>query len=458
MLGLTTEEVLAMIDAGESELVEFKESFGDEALETIGAFSNTRGGTVFIGVKDSGEVCGLHIGKKTLEDMANRIHDATDPRLHPSLSIMQYGKKSLIVILVAPATRSPVSIRGRYFRRSGRTNQRMSHEEIMQRMVASTGKSWDAMVEPNTTIEDLDNERIEQFIQAVNKIGRRPIPKQVLGHEFLRKMELICDGTPTRAALLLFGKNPESYFSSAFLKMGRFRSPTLIVDDREAHGTLFDQLEEATNWFRERLETAFIISGKPERDVHWEYPLSAIREAVVNVLCHREYESHTHSQIRLYDDRLEIWNPGGLPSSLTPDLLLREHDSIPRNRKIAEAFFFAGLIERWGSGTLRMATELEAAGMPLPTFTSESGRFRLIFHKETNTEDRLRNMGLSERQLLAVFYLKEHKTISNTEYQKIAGVSKRTASRELKELKSKNILVSQGQGSRGRGKIYTLKN
>jgi ATP-dependent DNA helicase RecG len=189
--------------------------------------------------------------------------------------------------------------------------------------------------------------------------------------------------------------------------------------------------------------------------VVWEYPLSAIREAVTNILCHRDYTSHAHSQIRLYDERLEIWNPGGLPSSLTPDLLLREHDSIPRNRKIAEAFFFAGLIERWGSGTLRMATELEAAGMPLPTFTSESGRFRLTFHREVLAEDRLRNKGLSERQLLAVAYTKEHETISNSDYQTIAGVSKRTASRELNELKLKDILVAEGV--RGRGTIYRLK-
>lgn len=455
MLEISTARFLEMIDAGESEVVEFKESFGDAALETIGAFSNTRGGALFIGVKDSGEVCGVQIGKKTLEDIANRVVEATDPRIQPSLSIVQRGKKSLIVILVTEVTGAPVSVRGRYFRRSGRTNQRMSHEEIMQRMITSMGLSWDAFIEPATTLEDLDSECIDRFILAVNKVGRRPVPRQTSDYEFLRKMELIRDGIPTRAALLLFGKNPESYFPSAFLKMGRFRSPTLIVDDREVHGTLFDQLDKATSWFRERLETAFIISGEPEREVRWEYPLSAIREAVTNVLCHRDYTSHAHSQIRLYDDRLEIWNAGSLPSPLTPDLLLREHDSIPRNRKIAEAFFFAGLIERWGSGTLRMASELEAAAMPLPTFSSEQGRFRLTFHRQILTEDLLKSMGLSKRQLLAISYVKAHETISNAEYQSIAGISKSTATRELKELKLKDILLSEGVV--GRGTVYRLK-
>lgn len=455
MQDVTTNQLLELIVSGESEHVEFKESFGDKALETIGAFSNAQGGTLFIGVTDFKDICGVQVGEKTLEDIANRIQEATDPRLQPSLLVCKHGKKSVIIVKVSAGTGAPISVRGRYYRRSGRTNQRMSHEEIMQRMVASTGLSWDAYLEPGTTLDDLDSKCIDRFVQAVKRVGRRPVPESAQDGEFLRKMDLIRDETPTRAALLLFGKNPESYFDSAFLKMGRFRSPTLIVDDREAHGTLFDQLNEATNWFRERLETAFVISGKPQRDVVWEYPLSAIREAVTNILCHRDYTSHAHSQIRLYDERLEFWNAGGLPPSLTPDLLLREHDSIPRNRKIAEAFFIAGLIERWGSGTTRMAAELEEAGMPLPTFTPEPERFRLTFHREVFAADRLKNMGLSERQILAVAHTKTHETISNAEYQTITGVSKRTATRELNELKEKNVLVVEGVG--GRGTVYRLK-
>lgn len=164
-----------------------------------------------------------------------------------------------------------------------------------------------------------------------------------------------------------------------------------------------------------------------------------------------ELNWNPHSNLPEY----AIWNAGGLPPSLTPDLLLREHDSIPRNRKIAEAFFYAGLIERWGSGTTRMAAELETVGMPLPEFNSEPGRFRLTFYREFFTDDRLKSMGLSERQLLAVAHVKAHETISNTDYQTITGVSKRTASRELNELKLKAILVTEGV--RGRGTIYRLK-
>jgi ATP-dependent DNA helicase RecG len=107
----------------------------------------------------------------------------------------------------------------------------------MQRIAASSGKSWDGVVEKSADLTSLDNGIIQQFIGAVKKSGRRPIPEQISEQEFLRKMELVQDGHPTRATILLFGKNPGSFFPSAFLKMGRFRSPVYIVDDREVHGS-----------------------------------------------------------------------------------------------------------------------------------------------------------------------------------------------------------------------------
>ena len=219
--------------------------------------------------------------------------------------------------------------------------------------------SWDAIEEPTATLDHLNKLQIYNLLQKVKEKGRKSIPDKLSQLEFLRKLEFICNEAPTRASLLLFGNNPESFFSSAFLKLGRFRTPTHIVDDREIHGNLFEQLEGAMSWFRERLETEFVIKGKPEREIKWEYPLNAIREAVINAICHRDYTSQAHTQIRLYDDHLKIWNAGSLPPSLTPEKLLIEHDSIPRNRKIAEAFFYCGLIEQWGSGTLRIIEELQ---------------------------------------------------------------------------------------------------
>ena len=305
-------------------------------------------------------------------------------------------------------------------------------------------------------MSDLDLSLIERFLLAANKLGRRPVPTEASPEELLRKLELLRDGTPTRAAILLFGNSPETFFPSAFLKIGRFRSPTIITDDRESHGSLIKQLDEAMAWFRNRLTTEFVIDGKPEREVRWEYPLNAIREALVNILCHRDFSSGAHSQIRLYDDRLEFWNAGALSPPLTTELLFQEHDSIPRNRKIAEIFFYMGLIERWGSGTLRIAEELENADLPKPEFISESGRFKLILHKKRLPAQEPGMKDLSERQHQAIAYLKEKGSITNAEYQKVTGAAKRTATRDLNELLQKGILDTEG-GERGPGKLYRLK-
>lgn len=453
-MDISSDKLHSLISSGESETLEFKESFGDEALETIGAFSNARGGVLLIGVKDSGEICGYNSGKNNLEEFANRIQNVTDPRLQPSISMLQYNHKNIITIQVLARSGAPVSVRGRYFRRLGRTNQRMSHEEIMQGMILNTGISWDTFLEPSATLKDLDSDLIRRSIEAIKETGRRPISEQVNEYEFLRKMRLIQDEVPTRAALLLFGKDPEHFFSSAFLKLGRFRSPIHIIDDREVHGSLIDQLDNAMAWFRERLTTEFSFSGKPRRDVRWEYPLNAIREAVINLLVHRDYTNAAHSQIRLYDDHLEFWNSGSLPPPLTPEILLSEHDSLPRNRKIAEFFFYMGLIERWGSGTIRMASELQSIGLPKPKFESGSGRFCVVFSKQLVKNKLFEKHDLSDRQLIGIEFIKQHGKIANTDYQKITGVSRRTALRDLKDLKLKGIVVSNA--TTGRGQEYRL--
>lgn len=304
MIHLSTKEIANIIAKGESETIEFKETLNNEAIETIGAFANARGGIILIGVRDNGTICGFQTGRKSLEDIAHRVQEVTDPRLQPSLTIVSLEGQNILVIQVEKSSGVPISVRGRFFKRSGRTNQRMSHEEIMRRMVKSSGLSWDVQPEIDATLKDIDTQLVKRFTEASNQLGRRPVPEQAIIKEILEKLDLIQDGTPTRAALLLFGHQPNKFFPSAFLKLGRFRSPTVIVDDREVYGSLIHQLDETMSWFRERLATEFTIAGKPEREVRWEYPLNAIREAVINLLCHRDYTNGAHSQIRLYDDHL----------------------------------------------------------------------------------------------------------------------------------------------------------
>lgn len=160
------------------------------------------------------------------------------------------------------------------------------------------------------------------------------------------------------------------------------------------------------------------------------------------------------SRLCCYDDRLEIWNPGGLIHGLHLDDLLKFHRSIPRNVLISDAFFYSGLIENWGTGTIRIVSLLTAAGMPPAEFSSNGLDLKVMFHKDLLTHEQLKKMGLSERQIRAVAFTKEHGKISNSQYQELTSVSKPTASRELREMKSKGILKSIG--TRGAGSTYKI--
>lgn len=445
-----------LIIRGESETLEFKRSFGTETIESLGAFANAEGGIVLVGVEDDGTICGVTVGKRTIEDWAHQIREATDPRLLPSIYVASIGARTCGVISVQRSAGAPVSVRGLFLRRVGRSNQRMSHAEIMQRLWTTSGLSWDAGAEPGASLDDLNMEEVRHYVNQVKRLGRRPVPEGTSEVEFLERLKLLDAGVPTRSALLLFGRDPLKHFPAAYVKLGRFRSPTLIVDDRRVDGSVLRQIDECMTWFRERFQTEFVITGAPQREVIWEYPLEAVREAMINALCHRDYRSNTNVQIRLSDDHLEIWNPGELPTNLTTADLLREHDSVPRNRLLADCLFFCGLIENWGSGTIRMAEALTAAGLPLPEFdTKTHGRFRVVLRSDRITEESLQRLALSEKQMKAVTWLRsEGQVLTNERYQEIFTVSKRTASSDLRVLVDKGILEKHGKT--GKGTYYTL--
>lgn len=445
----------------EGQRLEFKQSFGREALETIGAFANAEGGDLLIGVRDDGHVVGLTIGQNTLEEWAQKIQGKVQPRLLPSMSVQTHGGRAVVVVTVERSD-APVCVDGRFIKRVGPTNQIMGPEEVRQRLLTSGRFTWDSKLEEGATLADLDEEKVWSFIARLKKLKRRPVPEDSDVWSVLDKLKLTEYGQPTRAALLLFGKSTRNFYPLAYIKAGRFRSPIDIVDDKEFHGGLFEQIENTMSWFRDRLETRLVI-GQPkisgslaEREEIWQYPLAALREAVINAVCHRNYWSNAATTIRLYDDHVEIWNPGNLAAELTPEKLLEIHNSHPPNRLIAEAFFNTGIIERWGTGTLLIARSLATQGLPPPVFDASSQHtFKVIMHGEKRImTSALEAMELNDRQIKVMQYLKHGQTLTNAEYQALVDTSKATATRDLAELVSKGLIFREG--ITGKGTIYRL--
>jgi len=371
-------KLIGLIRRGESESVEFKETFNREALEAVCAFANTAGGMLLIGISDRGQVNGIQTGKEILKDWANQISQGTG--LHPSIEIVHVKGKEVTAIRVPESRIKPVMFHGKAYKRSGSITRQMNMEELTHLALTSVGVTWDEVPEVRATIADISMAKVKTFVRLVSVTGRRPIPPWTSATELLEKLELLRKKRPTRAAILPFGKNPQKFYLQAVVKAGRFRGETLVVDDREIEGTLFEQVEGAMNYFRERLKTRFEMTGKPQRKVIWEYPLDALREGVINAVCHRDYLCNGHTEIRIYDRQLMLWNPGGLPTGISLAMLRERHPSVPRNRLIANVLFYAGLIEQWGSGIQKMNGECETLGLPKPKFEEVMG-FRVTFGK-----------------------------------------------------------------------------
>ena len=425
----------------ESQIVEFKPSWRDEYLKIIGGFANTDGGELIIGIGDNGEITGIKKAKKLLEDLPNKIRNKIG--IIPSVTIERKKKKEVIHIKISPST-VPISYDGRYYIRSGSTTQELKGNELTQFLLKKTGKTWDNIIS-SATFSDIEVSGVETFkYLAKNRIPS--ISKIDSIEKIFANLELTTDnGDLTNASVLLFGKRPQKFFISAKTRVGRFKTPTDIIDTIIAEGNLFKQLDSTIEAIKKHLNVRFEIKGIKREDI-WDYPIEALREAVINALIHKDYSSTAEIQIRIYDDKIWIWNPGKLPPELSINDLKKEHSSYPKNPLIANAFYLAGYIERWGSGTRRIVDLCKAQGLPEPEYKEEQGGFSVWFYKDVYTEENLRRMGLNEKQIKAVMYIKEKGKITNKEYQILNSVSDETSRIDLKRLIEKRLIKLIGKG------------
>lgn len=432
-----------IINSGETELVEFKEKLSESLYKTISAFANTQGGEIILGVDKKGNIKGIDKSPRFLEDLTNRIVNKLS--IYPEIKTIDLKGKRAIIIKVNRSS-YPVSYEGRYYERVGNTTREMKPQKLRGYLLNST--TWDSLTNEHS-LNEIDIETVEHFLRlAVNK---KRLPAESLKDSpvvVLQKLNLIVNRKMTNAALLLFGKDPQKYFINLCVRIGRFKTETTIIDDKWAKGNLFKQFEETINIIRQHISVRYEIKDFQREDI-WDYPIPAIREAVVNALIHRNYSNiGNFIMIKVYDDHIWFFNPGGLPVGITIEELKRPHSSVFRNPLIAKVFYLAGYIEQYGSGTLRMIDWMKEAGLPEPEYKEEMGGFSVYFYKDIYTEENLRKMGLNERQVKAIMYVKEKGRITNKEYQKGFSVSRQTATRDLTELVNKKIFELRGKGKR----------
>ena len=440
------DELSALLTRFEGRRVDFKEEVSVSLYRLLSAFANTAGGVAVIGVRDGDHAV---VGLDLRNNAVKKLTDSVTARLgiHPVIEIHEVEGKGVVTVAIE-RSRVPVAFDGRYYTRVGDTTREMFPDELREYFQQSI--EWDGITGPYS-LDDIDEETVRRFLARANAAGRLSSLDPAESVEtVLSRLGLVRNGEISNGAIVLFGRDPHRYFPNCILRIGRFKRADIIIGDHEIGGNLFSQFEEGERVIRQYLGVRYDISEEAmqesfERREIWNYPLLAIREALLNVLIHRDYFNNTvQTQVRIFDDHIRFHNPGHLPEGITVDMIVREHYTYHRNPKIADIFCRAGLIERYGSGVERIIAAFFDADMPAPTFSSMPLGFILTMRKDTLNESSLREMGLNERQILAVKWIKEKGSITSGEYRSLTGVSGATAYRDLKALVDPGILEMEG--------------
>ena len=436
----------------EQQNIEYKQSWHDDYLKWVCGFSNAQGGVIFIGKDDNGKVVGISGYKKLMDDIPNKIRNAMG--ITAEVNLHEEEGKYFIEIVTHPYS-VPISVRGRYYYRSGSTKQELTGAALNEFLLKKSGKTWDDVIEARATFDDIDEKTIKIFLAASQNTGRLPENDGLDLPDLFEKLRLTENGQLKRAAIILFGKDPGKFYPSIYVKIGRFgKDDTDIIFQETEEGNLIMLLQAVLN----QLNHKFLIRSIGFEGMHriekGEYPLAAIREMLLNALVHRNYMG-APIQIRVYDDKISIWNEGSLPAGLTLAALKRSHSSRPRNPIIADVSFKGGYIDAWGRGTIKILDTCKEAELPEPEMQEQDGGFSITLFKNNLTQEHLTKLGLNDRQVKAIIFVKENGKITNKDYQSLNDCSRNTASNDLADLVQRGLFIPSD--IKGAGAFYQLK-
>lgn len=461
-----------IIQEGESQCIEFKKSTSQlkAAAETVCAFLNSKGGIVLIGVDGKGQLIGLNVSDNTHQEIARELKKI-EPKPQVEVHYVNIGgDKKIIAMEVSSGHHVPYAYDGRPFDRNQSTTERMTQHHYEQLIVkrGQLNHSWETQAAYNCDINSLDHEEIRQTIRegiVQNRIASKVLDYSI--EDILTKLELIQHGSLINASMVLFAKNRSPDYSQSMIRLARFRGIDKLgdfIDNQQAYGNAFQLISAALDFTNRHLPIAsYFEPGRWQRRDQPAVPNLALREALINAISHRDYTNNSSIGLAIYDDRLEIWNSGELPSKLTLEDLKKQHNSYPRNKIIATVFYQRGWVESWGTGTLRMAGFCKDNGTPEPEFEEYSGGFSIVFkfkepmHTGTKKDHEYLFDQLTPRQKEIIYILKNVDTMTASEIMKQLQdpPAKRTLRDDLSILKNCGIIDFSG---RAKTAIWFLKN
>ena len=447
----------------ENQNIEYKESWRDEYLKWVCGFANAQGGKLCIGVNDSGTVCGVENAHRLSEDIPNKI--VTLLGVVADVNVLSQEGKDYIEIEVEPSN-VPISYRGKYYYRSGSTMQELNGVALQQFILKKMAHSWDDMVHERATVDDIDREAIDFFLQKGIQAGRiNPSEANAPTTTVLQNLGLMDkNGLLKNAALLLFAKNPRQFFTGTEFKIGRFHSNMAdLISQEMIEGSIIQMADRVVMMLKDKFLTMPIHYEGLQRIESLEVPEDALREILYNAICHKDYFG-PQIQMRIWDHHVEIWNDGELPAAITPENIENAHASYPRNKNVAFAFYKAGFIESWGRGWQKICDGFQAAGLPKPIIESKQGGVLVTFQRNnvnlkmtdgTNIDDK---NGVSESTLKStlkstpkriVELIEENPNITIDNVAELLQMNRRGILKHFKNLQQKGIIRRVGPDKGG---------
>jgi ATP-dependent DNA helicase RecG len=450
-------EVLKIIKQGEGINVEFKTNFSTEVIITLNAFANTKGGSVYIGINDSGEITGTQTNKETLQNWLNEIKQKTEPSIIPDSEVIVIRGSTIVKITIKEFPIKPVSVQGRYYKRIRNSNHQLSLSQISDLYLHTFNTSWDYSIDEQHTFEDIS---IEKIGKTINYLREREHSVKENAIEFLSKSELIRTGSPTKACYLLFMK-ANSVLTT--IELGRFQTETIIKDSNRLQTDLLSEVEEVLSFIKKHISKEIIITGEVQNVEKWEYPLEALRELVLNMIIHRDYSKPSDSIVKIFDDRIEFFNPGLLPENITiRKLLTNDYKSVPRNKLIANICKDLGWIEKYGTGIRRILEYFKQEDLPTPKFKEISGGFQATVYgrgsQKSNLKSNLKSnfksnlneeSKLNKTEELILNAVSEDKYITRKEIAEKGNMSEGNIKKYIASLTRKKIIKYEGSSKKG---------
>lgn len=448
------EELERLISKDETKNIELKKSTGElrEGMHSACAFLNSDGGILVFGVTPSLKILGQIVSESTRRDIAQALA-GIEPAVSPVIEYVNLPDKPNLQVIVLRFNpwvygQKPYTFHGKPYYRLESITKAMPRDMFEERLRQNFPHqfSWEMRVADKITIGDLDEKKIRGLVRL--GVEERRISEESLSEPIeiiLEKWDLLDNGKVRNAAAFLFSRKKPIFYE---IRLARFRGTdkNYFIDNQQAFGNFFELLDAGMGFFFKHLSLSGEIKGIM-REEHLDVPVKALREALINALCHRDYDIHQCSiGIAIYDDRIEIESPGLLPHQLTPKTIKRVHKSFPRNEVLANVLYQTTYLERWGSGVKRIIDVCKEEGSPEPFWIEEAGytvvtfplarlNGRIVPQNVTQNDSRSDSQNDSQKANLGIARLTgENNSISVKKMAESLNLSEITVRRHLKKL------------------------